>query len=55
LRQLRDISAGRRGNAHPTMVEVTRHRLDAELRAMADYASRLDARERSPGVRGSLR
>jgi cytochrome c553 len=43
LRQIRDIGARRRGNAHPDMVALTAHYRDAELRALVDYVSRIDA------------
>lgn len=43
LRQIRDIGAGRRGNAHPDMVALTAQYRDAELRALVDYVSRIDA------------
>jgi cytochrome c553 len=41
LRQIRDIGAGRRGNAHPEMVSLTAGYSDAELMALVDYASRI--------------
>jgi cytochrome c553 len=41
LRQIRDIGAGRRGNAHPDMVSLAAGYSDAELRALVDYASRI--------------
>jgi len=41
LRQLRDIGAGRRGNAHPEMRAVAERYTDAQMMALADYASRL--------------
>lgn len=41
LRQLRDIAARRRHNADPRMVQVVRDYKDAELQAVADFASRL--------------
>lgn len=41
LRQLRDIAARRRHNAHPQMIDVVRGYKDAELQAVADWASRL--------------
>jgi cytochrome c553 len=43
LRQIRDIGAGRRGNAHPEMVALTARYRDAELRALVDYVSRIDS------------
>jgi cytochrome c553 len=43
LRQIRDISAGRRGNAHPEMMLLIERVDDAELRALVDYTSRLGA------------
>jgi cytochrome c553 len=45
LRQIRDIGAGRRGNAHPEIVALTARYRDAELRALVDYVSRIDASE----------
>jgi cytochrome c553 len=51
LRQLRDIGAGRRGNAHPAMVTLTAHYRDAELRALVDYVSRIDASGASEATR----
>lgn len=41
LRQIRDIGAGRRGNAHPEMAALANRYDDAELKALVDYASRL--------------
>ena len=41
LRQIRDIGAGRRGNAHPDMVALAAGYSDAELMALVDYASRI--------------
>ena len=41
LRQIRDIGAGRRGNAHPEMVALAGDYSDAELMALVDYASRI--------------
>ena len=41
LRQIRDIGAGRRGNAHPEMVFLVAGYSDAELMALVDYASRI--------------
>lgn len=41
LRQIRAISAGRRGNAHPEMEARVATYTDAELRAVVDYAGRL--------------
>lgn len=41
LRQIRDIGAGRRGNAHPDMVLLAARYSDAELMALVDYASRI--------------
>lgn len=41
LRQIRDIGAGRRGNAHPAMVSLAARYSDAELMALVDHASRL--------------
>jgi cytochrome c553 len=41
LRQIRDIGAGRRGNAHPEMVFLAGGYSDAELMALVDYASRI--------------
>jgi len=42
LRQIRAISAGLRGNAHPEMVALVSRYSDEELQALVDYASRLD-------------
>lgn len=47
LRQLRDIAARRRHNADPRMVQVVRDYKDAELQAVADFASRLVWPERA--------
>jgi len=41
LRQIRDIGAGRRGNAHPYMVSLAAGYSDAELMALVDHASRI--------------
>jgi cytochrome c553 len=41
LRQVRSISSGLRGNAHPEMASVVAGYSDAELRAVVDYAARL--------------
>jgi cytochrome c553 len=41
LRQLRDIAGRRRRNANPEMVKAVRGYTDAELQAVADYATRL--------------
>ncbi len=41
LRQIRDIGAGRRGNAHPVMVSLAAGYSDAELMALVDYVSRI--------------
>jgi len=41
LRQIRDIGAGRRGNAHLDMVSLAAGYSDAELMALVDYASRI--------------
>jgi cytochrome c553 len=41
LRQVRAISSGLRGNAHPEMAGVVAQYSDAELRAVVDYAARL--------------
>jgi cytochrome c553 len=41
LRQIRNIGAGRRGNAHPVMVSLAAGYSDAELMALVDYASRI--------------
>jgi cytochrome c553 len=41
LRQVRSISSGLRGNAHPEMASLVAGYSDAELRAVVDYASRL--------------
>jgi cytochrome c553 len=45
LRQIRDIGAGRRGNAHPVMTALTAGYSDAELMALVDYASRIRGEE----------
>jgi cytochrome c553 len=47
LRQIRDIGAGRRGNAHPDMESLVAGYSDAELMALVDYASRI--RNEVPG------
>ena len=44
LRQVRDIGAGRRGNSHPEMAVLVERLNDAELRALVDYAARLNTR-----------
>jgi cytochrome c553 len=41
LRQIRDIGASRRHNAHPEMIELVAGYPDRDLRALVDYASRL--------------
>jgi cytochrome c553 len=41
LRQVRSISSGLRGNAHPEMASLVAGYSDAELRAVVDHASRL--------------
>jgi len=41
LRQIRNIGAGRRGNAHPDMMALAAGYSDAELMALVDYASRI--------------
>jgi cytochrome c553 len=41
LRQIRDIGAGRRGNAHPVMAALAAKYSDAELMALVDHASRI--------------
>jgi len=41
LRQVRSISSGLRGNAHPEMASVVAEYSDAELQAVVDYAARL--------------
>jgi len=41
LRQVRDIGAGRCGNAHPEMAVLVERLHDAELRALVDFAARL--------------
>ena len=50
LRQVRDIGAGRRGNSHPEMAVLIEKLDDAELRALVDYAARLDALPVAPVV-----
>lgn len=47
LRQIREIGAGRRGNAHPEMEMLAARYRDAELKALVDYASRLELNTRS--------
>jgi len=47
LRQIRDTGGGRRGNAHPEMTAIVEAYNDAEVRALADYASRLRVVESS--------
>jgi cytochrome c553 len=47
LSQIRSIGAGRRGNAHPTMKAVVARYRDAELKALVDYASRVEQITRS--------
>jgi cytochrome c553 len=42
LRQIRAIGAGRRGNAHPAMKALVARYRDAELKALVDYASRVE-------------
>jgi len=46
LRQVRAIAGGRRGNASRSMERHARPYSDAELQAVVDFASRLDARGR---------
>jgi cytochrome c553 len=41
LRQIRDIAAGRRGDAHPEMASLIEELTDAELQALVDFAVRL--------------
>jgi cytochrome c553 len=41
LRQIRDIGAGRRGNAHPEMAALVERLNDAELQALIDFAANL--------------
>jgi len=41
-RQVREIAAGRRGNAHPEMEKLADRYRDAELKAVVDYASRVE-------------
>lgn len=47
LRQIREIGAGRRGNAHPEMQVLAAGYRDAELKALVDYASRVELITRS--------
>jgi cytochrome c553 len=47
LRQIRQIASGWRGNAHPGMETLVKHYVEAELKAVVDYASRLEANQRS--------
>jgi cytochrome c553 len=47
LRQIREIGAGRRGNAHPDMERLVARYRDAELKALVDYASRVKPIARS--------
>ncbi len=44
LRQVRAIAGGRRRDAHPRMAETVASYRDADLRAVVDYISRLEAR-----------
>ena len=46
LRQVRAIAGGRRGNASRSMERHARPYSDAELQAVVDFASRLDATRR---------
>jgi cytochrome c553 len=50
LRQVRSISSGLRGNAHPEMAGVVATYSDAELRAVVDYAARLGRDDPGPGA-----
>jgi cytochrome c553 len=49
LRQIRDISAGRRRNANPDMVKLVKGFSDEDLQAVVDHMSRLSWPERSAG------
>jgi cytochrome c553 len=42
LRQIRAIGAGRRGNVHPALKALVARYRDAELKALVDYASRVE-------------
>jgi cytochrome c553 len=48
LRQVRSISSGLRGNAHPEMASLVAGYSDAELRAVVDYAARLAGNGAAP-------
>jgi cytochrome c553 len=48
LRQVRSISSGLRGNAHPEMAGLVAGYSDAELQAVVDYAARLARDEDGP-------
>jgi cytochrome c553 len=52
LRQIRDIGAGRRRNAHPEMATLTRRYDDVELKALVDYAARLGRNRTPPAAEG---
>jgi len=52
LRQIRDIDAGRRRNAHPQMVKVLQGYTDEKLQAVVDYMSRLEWPVRAGKDRG---
>jgi cytochrome c553 len=47
LRQIREIGAGRRDNAHPEMKTLVARYRDAELKALVDHASRVEPIVRS--------
>ncbi len=51
LRQIRDIGAGRRGNAHPEMAALVERLNDAELQALIDFAANLG----TPSARAASR
>jgi cytochrome c553 len=51
LRQIRDIGAGRRGNAHPEMAALVERLNDAELQALVDFAASLG----TPSARAASR
>jgi len=52
LRQIRDIAAGRRRNAHPEMVKALQDYTDEKLQAVVDYMSRLQWPARAGKDRG---
>jgi cytochrome c553 len=46
LRQMEQIKDGKRRNAHPKMVKIIKAHSEPDLRALADYMSRLPAPQR---------